>query len=195
LAGVGLIVNSKKKKVLRVKICLAMAHKRTHIGPVTDNTTHTMTTPHTTTTDTTGSGDEKHRIVYALIEWVHQRPGLDRRNYGSESNYRSELRSINRQREDFSALVPYAAELTCEELKEGFRAYSGRLSWDGERLDYCCGQYWPTEYRAAACAVLAAALWDHYRDDIPADVERKGDAIRAKFRRMFGNRLASTWFN
>jgi hypothetical protein len=36
-------------------------------------------------------------------------------------------------------------------------------SWLVE-LSYCVGQYWPTEYRAAACAVLASALWDYKRD-------------------------------
>lgn len=33
-------------------------------------------------------------------------------------------------------------------------------------LDYCTGQYWPTEYRAAACAVLASVLWGWFRSDM-----------------------------
>lgn len=32
-------------------------------------------------------------------------------------------------------------------------------------LDYCTGQYWPTEYRKAACAVLASAVWSWMRDE------------------------------
>lgn len=32
-------------------------------------------------------------------------------------------------------------------------------------LDYCTGQYWPTEYRRAVCAVLRTALWDRWRAD------------------------------
>lgn len=36
------------------------------------------------------------------------------------------------------------------------------------RIDYCTGQYFPTEYRRAACAVLSQALWDYRRDDMPA---------------------------
>ena len=35
-------------------------------------------------------------------------------------------------------------------------------------LDYCTGQYWPTEYRAAACVVLASALWAYWRADAVA---------------------------
>lgn len=32
-------------------------------------------------------------------------------------------------------------------------------------IDYCTGQYWCTEYRAAACAVLASALWEFTREE------------------------------
>jgi len=48
---------------------------------------------------------------------------------------------------------------------------------------------------AAACAVLASALWDYYRADLPPETENKGDKLRAKFRRMFGDSIASRWFN
>lgn len=32
------------------------------------------------------------------------------------------------------------------------------------KIDYCTGQYWPTEYRAAVCSVAASTLWDWVRD-------------------------------
>jgi hypothetical protein len=35
---------------------------------------------------------------------------------------------------------------------------------NGLRIDYCTGQYFPTEYRKAVCAVLASALWAKYRE-------------------------------
>lgn len=34
-------------------------------------------------------------------------------------------------------------------------------------IDYCTGQYWPTEYRRAVCAVLASALRDYQRANMP----------------------------
>ena len=78
------------------------------------------------------------------------------------------------------------------------RAFSGRLSIvenDGKvTIDYCTGQYWPTEYRAVVCAVLASALWEYHLPDIQ-NTDNKGDAIRAKFRRMFGRGIQSRWFN
>lgn len=139
--------------------------------------------------------------------------------------YRAEVRSIGLDLQDARQLLR-AVELsgiTAEELAAAFpRAYSGRLElqyragkvmqWvrvrdlpagypfadDSQfRLDYCTGQYWPTEYRRAACAVLAAALWDYYREDFAKsakDGESDGDAIRRNFRRNYGRRIAWRWF-
>lgn len=57
-------------------------------------------------------------------------------------------------------------------------------------VEYTTGQYFPTEYRKAACAVLAQAIWDHWRHDCGT-----GDDIRRRARREFGRSIASTWFN
>lgn len=143
----------------------------------------------------------KSQVIDLLRAWINQRPGLEYCNYGDPTAYRSEYRKIQQQKSDALELlrsVEYSS-MTDEQLFAGFRAFSGRLQIvpDGTeyRLEYCTGQYFPTEYRAAACAVLASALWDYHRDDIPADVENKGDAIRLKFRRIFGRSIAGRWFN
>lgn len=143
----------------------------------------------------------KTQMIDLLRAWINQRPGLEYCNYGDPAAYRSEYRHIQQQKKDALELlrsVEYSS-MTDEQLFAGFRAFSGRLQIvpDGTeyRLEYCTGQYFPTEYRAAACAVLASALWDYHRDDIPADVENKGDAIRSKFRRIFGRSIAGRWFN
>ena len=147
--------------------------------------------------------------IFRLLEaHVRQRPGLDPRDYGGGrdgwADYRSEARSIQKDRAEFFELLAVAAvECNSEALVDGFRAYSGRLSLvkrpDGTwGLDYCTGQYWPTEYRAAACAVLASALWDTMRGRYAASArksESPGDAIRRRFRERFGRGLASRWFN
>jgi hypothetical protein len=89
--------------------------------------------------------------------------------------------------------------MTAEELMEGFSAFSGRLQItpdkkEGEyRLEYCIGQYWPTEYRAAACAVLAQAIWVYYRKDL-VDF-RDVLSLRATFKRIFGSGMQKRWFN
>lgn len=65
------------------------------------------------------------------------------------------------------------------------------ISWSQQmRVDYCTGQYWPTEYRPAACRVLAAALWDYWR----SSGYDTSDKIRAMARRTLSRGVASRWF-
>lgn len=112
--------------------------------------------------------DERAKILNALRVWINQRPGLDPRDYDL-AGYRSDSRRIAQQKADALELlrmVERRDSLDLETLRGAFRAFSGRLTWDGSKLDYCTGQYWPTEYRAAACAVLRSALWDYWRADI-----------------------------
>lgn len=156
----------------------------------------------------------KEQICTLLDAWISQRPGLDFRNYGDVRAYRAEVRSIGRDLQDARQLLR-AVELsgiTAEQLAEAFpRAYSGRLSLIEHKgrpaLDYCTGQYWPTEYRRAACAVLASALWDYKRDycmpapqilengDKRYNGKSAGDWLRSSFWREFGRTIAARWFN
>jgi hypothetical protein len=80
------------------------------------------------------------------------------------------------------------------------------------RLDYCTGQYFPTEYRKAACAVLSSALWGYVREHgMPSGMLahnsetgetfkrynglRAGDWLRRHFRKEFGARMGARWFD
>jgi hypothetical protein len=141
---------------------------------------------------------EKAAILSALTGFASQRPGLEYANYGDPVGYRAESRAITRDLHHVYTLlrrVQLAPSITSAHLKEAFRAFSGRLSWDGQRLDYTTGQYWPTEYRRAVCAVLASALWAYWRDNAPEGLDRPGDYLRAKARREFGRTIAGRWFN
>ena len=164
----------------------------------------------------------------ALLETLHaftrQRPGLEYCNYGDPTAYRSEMRSITKDRHHAEALLSYVAprdSITAEMILEASRqSFSGRLtitpSDDGEKfsIDYCTGQYLPTEYRRAACAVLASAVWDWLRSNMPPadgvvtiDIGGKpleveshrgmtpGDYLRAAARRELGRPIASRWLS
>jgi hypothetical protein len=144
----------------------------------------------------------KEQVINLLDAWIRQRPGLEFCNYGDWKNYSAELRQITKDLHDARALLR-AVELsaiTAPELVEAFRAFCGRLEIKptdkpGEyRLEYCTGQYWPTEYRKAAAAVLSQALWDYHCPDY-ADDDHQGDKLRAAFRRMFGAGIQRRWFN
>jgi hypothetical protein len=164
----------------------------------------------------------KTQILDMLSAFIAQRPGMEPGNYGDWKSYRAESRSITRDRHDAEELlraVRWRDSIGAEQLREAFRAFSGRLrlteTGDGRaQLDYCTGQYFPTEYRRAVCAVLAAALWDYTRTNMPPGSRQgasdgvelypnprgkghvsAGDYIRGKLRAEFGPRLADRWFN
>lgn len=149
---------------------------------------------------------EKNEVLNLLRAWINQRPGLDPRDYGGGrdgfSAYRSESRRITQQKTDALTLLRSVedSQITADQIIEASKsAYSGRLEFKDGRISYTTGQYWPTEYRAAACAVLAYALWNYHREDATKEAESKGisagDAIRAKFRRIFGRPIQERWFD
>lgn len=133
---------------------------------------------------------QKTQILEALRRWIAQRPGLDFGNYGDLRSYRTEMRGITRDYRDAMTLLRAVemSSITGAALADTLR---NRLTWNGARLDYVTGQYWPTEYRKAAAAALALALWRHHAADYPAG---SGAEIRKAFVRMFGRGIASRWF-
>jgi hypothetical protein len=150
----------------------------------------------------------REQILQALDAFARQRPGLDPRNYISDwrdiegrKMYRQESRAITRDLHDFQALlaqVAWRSSITANDLREAFSAYSGRLRLTEENgsvaLEYCTGQYFPTEYRKAACAVLSSALFNYFRSCLASSGEEfDGDDIRAHARRELGARLARRW--
>lgn len=164
----------------------------------------------------------KSEICVLLRAFINQRPNLDFANYGCATSYRSELRGITRQRADALQLlraVELRENISAKDLIAAFEtAFCGRLSLveikGKPALEYCAGQYYPTEYRAAVCAVLSSVLWNWVRVDCmpagrlvhnsetgetferygPKD-QRAGDFIRDFFKREFGRGIASRWFN
>lgn len=185
---------------------------------------------------------ERERILNALSVWIKQRPGLEYGNYASYGDngsgraaYFAEVRSITRDLHDARELLNAVAlrpSIGAPELREAFRAYSGRLMWkvvgqcrfcdardesehtrhtshaftpvQTEHLDYCTGQYWPTEYRRAVCAVLRSALRDYWRaywadnsakrEAIGAPALNIGDCIRGDAKRELSRGVYARWF-
>ena len=140
--------------------------------------------------------DLKPQLIQALRSWVAQRPGLEYGNYGDLSAYRAEVRSITRDLQHARALLNYVAwhdSITADMILD--RARSGRLSIKVEgnkvRVDYCTGQYWPTEYRPAVCRLLSSVIWDWMRANDP---RRSGEMIRKTASREFGTSIAQRWF-
>ena len=142
---------------------------------------------------------QKQSIIDALRAFARQRPGLEFGNYGDVTAYRAEMRQITKDLEHAQTLlraVEMHESITADDLVAAFDAYSGRLSITetkkGVRLEYVAGQYFPTEYRRAVCAVACAALWAWFRDQCGC---KTGDDIRKAARREFPRGIASRWFN
>ena len=142
---------------------------------------------------------KKETILHALAAFARQRPGMDPRNYGDWRAYRRASASVTADLAHFRELLAAGSwrdSITAADILEAARgAYSGRLSIEEEpdgsvRISYCTGQYFPTEYRRAACAVLAAALWARWRADIRPHHRRvtcadgSGDRIAATSQRF-----------
>ena len=140
--------------------------------------------------------DLKPQLIQALRSWVAQRPGLEFGNYGDVSSYRSEVRSIGKDLQHARKLINYVAwheSITAEMILDA--AKSGRLAikveGDKVRIDYCTGQYWPTEYRPAVCRLLSSVIWHWMRANDP---RRSGEMIRKAASRELGTSIARRWF-
>lgn len=140
----------------------------------------------------------KTTLIHALNAFISQRSGIDGRNYGgSREAFLSDYRQILKHGKQARQLLAFVSSrsISAEDLILASQsAYSGRLSFvfrdDSAAVDYTTGQYFPTEYRAAACAVLARAVWEYFR----TGCNYSPDQIRKAARREFGRGIASAWF-
>ena len=139
----------------------------------------------------------KNEIINALYTFANKRPQLEYSNYGDFSSYSQESRAITKDLHHARALLRRVelSGITAAEIIEASRdAFSGRLTItatdDGiVKIDYCVGQYFPTEYRKAVAAVCARALWNYWKTDA-----NDADRIRNTARREFPRAIARAYF-
>lgn len=144
----------------------------------------------------------KYELCAMLARFIGQRPGFDPYNYSDAASYRADSRQATKDAHDAYALLDAVANregITADAMRAVLMG-SGRLtlSEDG-RLDYCTGQYFPTEYRKAAARVLASILWAYWREttaDVPGFASNvpAGERIRREARRTFRRRSVLRYF-
>lgn len=141
---------------------------------------------------------ERAAILDCMAAFIAQRSGIEARDYFENYRDREGVAAFNSDRREVArdgkeartllAAIRWREGIDADCLKGALQsAFGGRLSWDGEALEYTAGQNGSTEYRAAACAVLALALRRYWRaQDMNATETAK---------REFGRGLSSRWFN
>ena len=139
---------------------------------------------------------DKVQLLSALRAFVDSRPGLNFCDYGNVSLYRSDYRKILQHKHDAYELIRsigWRQTITAEDILS--RATSGRLTITANGdVDYITGQYYPTEYRAAVCSLLASVLWDYWRcTDIP-ELNRSAIEIQRAAKSNVSRGLYNRWF-
>lgn len=151
-------------------------------------------------------------LLERLERFVSQRPGFDWQNYGDRASYRADARTATQQLNDARAMlaaISLRESISADNIRAALR-HGGRLALqDDGTLDYCVGQYWPTEFRAGVCRALAEILWDYWRSRMPARDENGhvshpnrfgpgaitvGDYLRRVARAELGRSIAGRWF-
>jgi hypothetical protein len=102
-----------------------------------------------------------------LAAFAAQNPRIEPMNYGYGREgwraYRREAAQVSRDLAEVRRLIGTAVNVgvTDDELIEACRGDRLTIERDGVgglRVDYCTGQYWPTEYRRAVARVVRRAI-------------------------------------
>jgi hypothetical protein len=146
-------------------------------------------------------------VIENLIKFVDQRPGINARDYFSgyydtsgRLSYNREVREVCKDRADFYALLEVAERLIerdilNERVYNRLKNESGRLLIVNDKLTYHTGQYFPTEYRPAACRLLSSILWNHFAFTLrDSGKEISADSIRKYAKRYFSRRVFNNYF-
>lgn len=124
-------------------------------------------------TQTTPQTISKDQILEALNKHIAQRSGINCRDYYSSwsdkdgrAAFMQDYRGMLKDGRDARHLMRYVS------LKSGISAddilrhctKNDRLSYNAEKncFEYITGQYFPTEYRSAACRLLVATIRSYY---------------------------------
>lgn len=165
-----------------------------------------------------GIDAEANPAIVALCEFAAQRSGIDWRDYynnwsdrGGRKAYREEVASIGADLKRFREALNVAAVegvTDADVIAEAPHAFSGRLTWAtkqhtpasvaaGEAASegdwsYCTGQYFCTEYRAAAATLLEYAT-RRVRQARPAESQERITTVDQL--RALNERNGGCWFS
>jgi len=121
--------------------------------------------------NTTVATISESQIVFLLREFSAQKPNFSLCNYSTMADYKRDYKRMSDDRKAVKKFASYVSYTIDADMKEAL--LSALSSWsrltikdssNGVYLEYCKGQYFPTEYQYATARVLASAIWDYWRD-------------------------------
>lgn len=142
---------------------------------------------------------DRDKMLDDLLTHINRRTGMDFRDYASswmdkdgiqafKEEYREVLRDGKDARTLLAAMRWRALSISMEILY--LNQVNGRLTYNPERgWDYCVGQYWPTEYRSAACRYLRDCYVQAGRS-----AGKDYETIKKEARRELGRGIVNRWF-
>lgn len=140
-------------------------------------------------------------FINLLSKFVDSRPGLDFNDYGDVKIYRAEMREITNDRADFYELLNLArwqVDNLNEKIEQHLTNSSDRLTFENNKLQYITGQYYPTEYRPAACRVIKSIIWREFMNAKTPEGANKyetGHDIRKAIKKHLSRRVSRLYFN
>jgi hypothetical protein len=144
--------------------------------------------------------DRKTNLLDALERFISQRPNLGPANYMTSNNdgwghaaYRNDCRKIGKDLKAARLMLGHArgSNITADEiLAEATHRLKIRETPEGFEVDYCTGQFFAMEYRAAAAHLLASAFWNYWRT--PGENTR--ERIQNTARSVFGPAIQKQFF-
>lgn len=139
----------------------------------------------------------KQTVADKLIDFVTKRPGFNPELYNSVSSYKRDRLVAYSARNDFNALLRLVKSVTGDDkdldsslVKHALKS-GGRLLWneEAEQWDYCPGQCFSTEYRGAACNLLARVIWSAMCDDYD-----NADELRMRLKKILRRSIIKSYF-
>jgi hypothetical protein len=137
------------------------------------------------------------QILDDLLKFVNRRTNMDIRNYAKGwsdmeglKTFRSEYREILRDGRDARTMILASRHVVPAAVLLLQGRTNERLTYGSNGFDYCVGQDWCTEYRAAACWYLRRC----YEETLMAQGCSCGE-IQQLAKREFGLGIARRWFS
>lgn len=131
--------------------------------------------------------EKRQELLDDLTNFVMTRPRFEPELFGCYADYKREWRESLRDRDDALRMIRFIENHESITFKDIVQHFGSRLRYVENELDYIPNQYYPAEYRAAACSMLSNIIFTWM---IGCSYNPKSFA-----KKVFGKSLGVRWFS